>query len=416
MGVRALTIGLIVLAVSGAHALAADAPAAPKVALTRVVTKLPAGSVWLRINPGFCWGDVGGSERFNGAPIEGDVEAFAPSFALAFPSEGHGQPSEQLSLFGGSRNTTAADFQAGALIHQLNVKVCGQPIVTDKLTADMSVQWQIFSTAAGKVVATIETKATTEFASNAHDVVELLRRSFADNAKQLAASPEMVRLLSGGQAAVDSAEGKLAPLLVKTGSHPRPIAESVGSVVLVSLGDSFGSGVLISSDGLILTNEHVVGKVKQVRVRWSDGFETTGEVLRTHPGRDVAVIKTDPRGREPLPIRVRAVQAGETVLAIGAPLDKELQGTVTRGVVSANRILDGFSFIQSDVMVNHGNSGGPLVDEKGEVVGLTDIGLQPNGAPAGLNFFVPIGDALDFLGLELAPTQAASAARAGATP
>jgi S1-C subfamily serine protease len=82
----------------------------------------------------------------------------------------------------------------------------------------------------------------------------------------------------------------------------------------------------------------------------------------------------------------------------------------------ANRILDGFSFIQSDVMVNHGNGGGPLVDEKGEVVGLTDIGLQPNGAPAGLNFFVPIRDALDVLGLELTPTQAASAAQAGATP
>ena len=65
--------------------------------------------------------------------------------------------------------------------------------------------------------------------------------------------------------------------------------------------------------------------MRSVRVRWSDGFETTGEVLRTHPGRDVALIRTDPRGREPLPVRVRPLQTGETVLAIGAPLDKQLQ-------------------------------------------------------------------------------------------
>ncbi|MFB2351152.1 trypsin-like peptidase domain-containing protein, partial [Priestia megaterium] len=92
-----------------------------------------------------------------------------------------------------------------------------------------------------------------------------------------------------------------------------------------------------------------------------------------------------------------SLQPGEAVFAIGSPLSAELQSTVTKGVVSANRIQDGFSFIQSDVAVTHGNRGGPLLDETGAVGGVTVSGLAPAGAPIGLNFFIPIGDALDFL-------------------
>jgi serine protease Do len=123
-------------------------------------------------------------------------------------------------------------------------------------------------------------------------------------------------------------------------------------------------------------------------------------VVRADKRRDVALIKADPRGRQPLRLQTQAPQPGDTVFAIGAPLEKELQSTVTRGVASANRIRDGFSYIQSDVTVNHGNSGGPLLNDKGEVLGLTEMGLAPNDTPVGLNFFTPISDALAFLSLE----------------
>ena len=87
----------------------------------------------------------------------------------------------------------------------------------------------------------------------------------------------------------------------------------------------------------------------------------------------------------------------------GAPLDLKFQSTVTKGIVSANGLYDGFSFIQSDVAVTHGNSGGPLLNEKGAVVGITDWGQTEDGSRVGLNFFIPIGDALDFLNLKTAP-------------
>ena len=138
--------------------------------------------------------------------------------------------------------------------------------------------------------------------------------------------------------------------------------------------------------------------------------------MRTHAKRDVALIKADPHGRDAVPVRSSAPQPGDTVFAIGEPLG--FQNTVTRGVVStSNRIVDGFRFIQSDVVTNHGNSGGPLLDEKGQLVALTDFGIQPGeNVQIGQNFFIPIKDALDFLGIDLTtlpsrppPEQSASA-------
>ena len=94
---------------------------------------------------------------------------------------------------------------------------------------------------------------------------------------------------------------------------------------------------------------------------------------------------------------------GDPVFAIGTPLDPSLQSTLTKGIVSANWIIDGFAFIQSDVSIDHGNSGGPLLDEKGRVIGITVAKFAPNDDQRNLNLFIPIGDALDFLALKTMP-------------
>ena len=180
---------------------------------------------------------------------------------------------------------------------------------------------------------------------------------------------------------------------------PRKIADAVGDVVTIMNDLGSGSGVLLSSDGYVLTDAHVVGDDKQARLRWSDGIETLGEVVRVSKNRDVALIKTDPRGRTPLVIKRGAVTLGQRVYAIGSPKGKDFQDTVSSGIVSADRVLNGLRYIQSDTTVSHGSSGGQLLDETGSVIGLTDLGMQNDG-PAGLNLFTPIGDAMDFLALE----------------
>ena len=121
---------------------------------------------------------------------------------------------------------------------------------------------------------------------------------------------------------------------------------------------------------------------------------------RSRKRRDVALVKTDPHGRTPLALRRDKPVIGDRVFAVGTPLKEELANTVTQGIVSANRVIDGFAFIQSDVVVDHGNSGGPSLDEKGRVVGITDLDLVNDGTQRSMNAFIPIGYALDFLKLK----------------
>jgi len=171
-------------------------------------------------------------------------------------------------------------------------------------------------------------------------------------------------------------------------------------VVTILTGTGSGSGILVSDDGYMLTNAHVVGDDKEVRVRWSDRIETLAQVVRVAKDRDIAIIKTNARDRRPLALKRGMVNPGQRVYAIGSPNGEAFQGTVSSGVISADRIIDGLRYIQSDVSISPGSSGGALLDETGSVIGIA-VSLYLNGGqPAGLNMFIPIGDAMDFLSLE----------------
>ncbi|MDB5445592.1 MAG: hypothetical protein JWQ97_909, partial [Phenylobacterium sp.] len=263
-------------------------------------------------------------------------------------------------------------------------------------SAVMHIEWQIYSVADAKVIARVPTDGGAQVGFMNGLLEQLLQQSFAENVRQMAASPEFRRVVLSGASA--EAPPATAPIRVayRKPAAPVPLKEDAQGVVLIRVGDGFGSGVLISPDGYILTNHHVAGASGHVRVRWADGSETVAEVVRSDRARDVALLKVDAVKGAPLPIRATPVELGETVYAIGTPVEHVLQNTVTRGIVSGMRLIEGHSYIQSDVPVSHGNSGGPLVDEKGAVVGLTDRGMDPSAGTL-LNFFIPIGDALKAL-------------------
>ncbi len=139
---------------------------------------------------------------------------------------------------------------------------------------------------------------------------------------------------------------------------------------------------------------------ERVRVRSEPGREETATVLATDTRRDVALLKIDRTGTGGLPIRFDAPAVGDAVYAVGAPLDPTYSATVSEGIVSALRKFDGEDWIQSDVNVQPGSSGGPLLDERGNDVGMTSRSAPAEtGASSGVNFFVPITDALRRLGL-----------------
>jgi S1-C subfamily serine protease len=183
------------------------------------------------------------------------------------------------------------------------------------------------------------------------------------------------------------------------------VSDAHRAVAVVTTGASLGSAFLVSDQGYLLTNRHVVGSTRLLKLRWSDGSESIGEVIRSDAGRDVALIRTDPRPDLAFRLRAEPIRQGETVYAIGTPMETRLQGTLTRGVVSASRTLAGYRFIQSDAAVNPGNSGGPLLDESGRVVAITvsRYASSPDDGVQGLNFFIPIEDAMRFLALSIEP-------------
>lgn len=304
-----------------------------------------------------------------------------------------------------------AEYEVGAAIIDLDEEFCEQANVWSgkvsvKGAVRVNVEWQVYARLQGKVVAKITTSGgAKQDKGTATGMVDLFNDAFGQNVLALLASKEFIAAVGSAPQVADqpSSTAGLSPLLLGGARGPLSVPDSSGSVVAVFAGSGFGSGWIVADDYL-LTNHHVVSDAQSVRIRWSDGLESVGTVVRSDKRRDVALIKVDTRGRPPLQLRLQPVQPGDTVFAIGTPLDPALQNTVTRGVVSAFRTLDGLAFIQSDVMVNRGNSGGPLLDEKGRVVGLTEIGLQPNGAPVGINLFIPVRDAIDFLALKLEPS------------
>lgn len=163
--------------------------------------------------------------------------------------------------------------------------------------------------------------------------------------------------------------------------------------------EGMGSGFIINTDGYILTNYHVIEGANEVTVTLSDGNEVTASVVNYDSDQDVAMIKINEEVEVPGVVELGdsdALQPGEEVLAIGNPLSKELSSTLTKGIVSAlNRSIEtetgvSTNLIQTDTAINSGNSGGPLINTKGEVIGINT--LKASDGAEGIGFAIPIND------------------------
>ena len=163
--------------------------------------------------------------------------------------------------------------------------------------------------------------------------------------------------------------------------------------------EGMGSGFIINTDGYILTNYHVIDGANEVTVTLSDGNEVTASVVNYDSDQDVAMIKINEDIEVPGVVELGdsdALQPGEEVLAIGNPLSKELSSTLTKGIVSAlNRSIEtetgvSTNLIQTDTAINSGNSGGPLINTKGEVIGINT--LKASDGAEGIGFAIPIND------------------------
>ncbi len=179
------------------------------------------------------------------------------------------------------------------------------------------------------------------------------------------------------------------------------VAEALlSSVVQIERNGGVGSGFIYDDAGHILTAAHVVGRASAVQVRLADGSIRRGTVLGTDPGQDVAIIAIDPAGLQAAPLALgEDARVGQLAVAIGSPLG--FQQTVTSGVVSAldrSLRLSGNvvgNLLQTDASINSGNSGGPLADRYGRIVGVNIAIATRSGGSDGLGFAVPIDIAVE---------------------
>ncbi len=164
--------------------------------------------------------------------------------------------------------------------------------------------------------------------------------------------------------------------------------------------NALGSGVIISEEGHIITNNHVIREAEELEVQLFSGEYHKAEVIGTDPNSDLAVIKID--GAENLTtIRFGTpdeIRVGQWVMAFGSPLSEELGNTVTAGIVSAvgrtslalSQLNTFSAFIQTDAAINPGNSGGPLVNLRGEIVGINSAIFSRSGGYQGVGFAIPV--------------------------
>ncbi|WP_260986373.1 DegQ family serine endoprotease [Bordetella genomosp. 13] len=156
-----------------------------------------------------------------------------------------------------------------------------------------------------------------------------------------------------------------------------------------------GSGFFISDDGYVLTNTHVISEATDIYVTLTDGREFKAKVIGSDERTDVALIKIDGKDFTPMPIgNPKQLKKGQWVLAIGSPFG--LDSTVTSGIVSAIGRDTGeyLPFIQTDVAVNPGNSGGPLINLQGEVIGINSQIISRSGGFMGISLAIPIDEAM----------------------
>ena len=193
-------------------------------------------------------------------------------------------------------------------------------------------------------------------------------------------------------------------LTINSFQKSNSVANAVTSTLTISTELGHGSGVLISPDGYVLTSLHVVSLCNKISVTLNDGESYKASVVRTNAKYDIALLKVETKDSLPyislasLPV----IEFGEDVFAIGTPADVSLGQTMNKGIVSGIRKMDKVKVAQTDVSVSPGNSGGPLVNKSGGLIGIVDSKISGK-AIEGIAFALSAEDALKSLYLDIKP-------------
>lgn len=271
-------------------------------------------------------------------------------------------------------------------------------------SGSLELRWNIYATVNLKTpIRSIVIKTTSSRPSSVSD--SFLKSMFADNTTEFLNSDSILDILRNaertGKEAVVGEEIRITKVTAAPVAEGKNfLKQATESVVTVETPDGHGSGFIISSNGYIVTNYHVVEELTEVKIKMKNGIEVMGKIIKRNAEEDLALVKVDLNGLSALVFgNEELAEAGDDVWAIGTPLDKSLGSTITKGIISGFREDAGHRFIQTDVSINEGNSGGPLLNDKGEVLGVTTFKFKGKGIE-GIGFALPVNTIIKGLNIK----------------
>jgi len=301
-----------------------------------------------------------------------------------------------------SETPSRARYQLGATIR--NISLNGYDRMAGNFTeSTVQVEWQLYDSFTRKVVFKDSNSGYGWQGGNGGGVVT---RAFRNALRAEVAESQLASLVATTANQVPSSS--FTNLLAITGVKPsQPLAlpgdmdKILDGVVILRAGQVTGCGIIVSPDGYVVTSAHLVSGTKEAAVVLKSGLELSGSVVRIDEAQDLALLKIPGQGHHALELALDGpTPVGSEVYAIGAPLGEKLSYSVTKGVVSGYREFDYANFLQTDASISPGNSGGPLVDKSGRVVGIVSWKLFGNSVQ-GLSFAVPTSLLSKTLGLTL---------------
>ena len=284
-----------------------------------------------------------------------------------------------------------------------HAKTYGEGSVIGRTT--MACEWKVLDRSTGKVVLSVPTDGRSNHRQWRGLVQSDNLLAFEDALVKFLADGRFVELLRSNEATV--------PLLAEEGKDSAATVHSIEPVTLPAFKDmgemiryaekscvtvitdaGHGSGVIINSEGYVITAQHVVDGTNRVEVKFSDGLRQDATIVYADVEHDLALLDIAGSGFRPLPLALQdSTGLGDDVVTIGTPADLVLGQSVAKGILSGKRKIDDKVYLQTDLAVNPGNSGGPLLDKNGRVIGIVQSKLIGQGIE-GLGFAIPMQEVM----------------------
>jgi len=280
----------------------------------------------------------------------------------------------------------------------------------------MNFEWKVLDRTSGKVVLSVQTDGRSNHRQRPGFVQSDNITAFEDALLKFLAEGRFVELVRSNPLAPHTSPTDIIaapPNVINAVKNPpfKNLSEMIRyadrSCVTVITDAGHGSGVIINSEGYVLSAQHVIDGTNRVEVQFSDGLRQDATIILADVEHDLVLLDIAGSGFKPLPITSSdSTGLGDEVVTIGTPADLALGQSVSKGILSGKRRIDDRIYLQTDLAVNPGNSGGPLINEKGEVIGIVQSKLVGKGIE-GLGFAVPMEVVMERLRLEVGQTNGA---------